>query len=308
MSRFLDPRSDIVFKRIFGEHPDILRDFLNGLLPFENERQFIVSLEYLPSEQVPDIPLIKNSVVDVRCMDAAGRQFIVEMQMAWTNAFLQRVLFNASKAYVRQLEKGEKYEMLCPVYGLSLLDDTYDPDPDCYYHDYRIVEAGKPERVLEGLRLVFVELPKYRETRPLEARKVRWAWLTFLREAGNAGRHDHPSVAEFREAVGINEPLLKAMAIAEECGFNPLQLERYDAFWDSVSRERTLMSGKFKEGRAEGLEEGRAVGLEEGRAAGLEEGRAAGILQAAAAMKAAGVDAGIIAQATGLSAGRITEL
>jgi hypothetical protein len=29
-----------------------------------------------------------------------------------------------------------------------------------YYHDYRIVEVGKPEKVLEGLRLVFVELPK----------------------------------------------------------------------------------------------------------------------------------------------------
>ena len=42
MSRFLDPRSDIVFKRIFGEHPDILRDFLNGLLPFETVSETIV--------------------------------------------------------------------------------------------------------------------------------------------------------------------------------------------------------------------------------------------------------------------------
>ncbi|MCU0779986.1 MAG: Rpn family recombination-promoting nuclease/putative transposase [Akkermansiaceae bacterium] len=41
MSRFLDPRSDIVFKRIFGEHPEILRDFLNNLLPFEDDREFI---------------------------------------------------------------------------------------------------------------------------------------------------------------------------------------------------------------------------------------------------------------------------
>jgi len=49
------------------------------------------------------------------------------------------------------------------VYGLSILDDTYDADPESYYHDYRIVESGKPERVLEGLRLVFIELPKYRE-------------------------------------------------------------------------------------------------------------------------------------------------
>jgi len=296
MTRFLDPRSDMVFKRIFGEHPEILREFLNGVLPFENESEFIVSLEYLPGEQVPDIPLIKNSIVDVRCKDASGRQFIVEMQMAWTNAFLQRVLFNASKAYVRQLEKGERYEMLCPVYGLSILDDTYEPDPDSYYHDYRIVESGRPERVLEGLRLVFIELPKYRETRPKEARKLRWAWLKFLQEAGHAGTHGHATVEEFREQVGITEPLRKAMSIAEECSFSPAQLERYDSFWDAVSRERTLMSGKFAEGRADGRAEGRA------------EGETLGLLKAAAGMKALGIELAAISQITGLTVERIADL
>ena len=296
MTRFLDPRSDIVFKRIFGEHPEILREFLNGVLPFENESEFIVSLEYLPGEQVPDIPLIKNSIVDVRCKDASGRQFIVEMQMAWTNAFLQRVLFNASKAYVRQLEKGERYEMLCPVYGLSILDDTYDPDPDSYYHDYRIVESGKPERVLDGLRLVFIELPKYRENRPKEARKLRWAWLKFLQEAGHAGTHGHATVEEFREQVGITEPLRKAMSIAEECGFSSAQLERYDSFWDAVSRERTLMSAKFAEG------------LAEGETLGLAKGEALGLLKAAASMKSLGIEPQVIAEATGLSIERIAGL
>jgi len=250
MARFLDPRSDIVFKRIFGEHPEILQDFLNGLLPFEDESQFITELEYLPVEQVPDIPLIKNSIVDVRCKDASGRQFIVEMQMEWTSAFLQRVLFNASKAYVRQLEKGEQYELLCPVYGLSILDATFDPDPDHYYHDYRIIATGRPEQVLEGLRLVFVELPKYRKTQPQEVRKLRWAWLTFLREAGHAGQAGHPTAEEFRARVCLNEPLRQALQIAEECGFTPAQLERYDSFWDAVSCQRTLMSARYAEGKA----------------------------------------------------------
>ena len=332
MTRFLDPRSDIVFKRIFGEHPEILREFLNGVLPFEDESEFIVSLEYLPGEQVPDIPLIKNSIVDVRCKDASGRQFIVEMQMAWTNAFLQRVLFNASKAYVRQLEKGERYEMLCPVYGLSILDDTYDPDPDSYYHDYRIVESGKPERVLDGLRLVFIELPKYRENRPKEARKLRWAWLKFLQEAGHAGTHGHATVEEFREQVGITEPLRKAMSIAEECGFSSAQLERYDSFWDAVSRERTLMSAKFADGLAEGLAEGETLGLAKGEALGLAKGEtlglakgetlglakgevlglakgeALGLLKAAASMKSLGIEPQVIAEATGLSIERIAGL
>lgn len=296
MTRFLDPRSDIVFKRIFGEHPEILRDFLNGVLPFEDESQFIAELNYLPSEQVPDIPVIKNSIVDVRCKDAAGRQFIVEMQMEWTTAFLQRVLFNASKAYVRQLEKGERYELLCPVWGLSILDATYDSDPDHYYHDYRIVEAGQPEHVLEGLRLIFVELPKYRENRPQAARKLRWAWLKFLREASQAGNQGQPSPEEFRQQVGLSESLRQALQISEECGFTPAQLERYDAFWDAVSRERTLLSGRFAEGKAEGHAEGKA------------EGKAETLLETAAAMKAAGIAPDAIARITGLAVARIAEL
>ncbi|MEI7911355.1 MAG: Rpn family recombination-promoting nuclease/putative transposase [Verrucomicrobiota bacterium] len=279
---------------------------------FEAESEFITSLEYLPGEQVPDIPLIKNSIVDVRCKDASGRQFIVEMQMAWTNAFLQRVLFNASKAYVRQLEKGERYEMLCPVYGLSILDDTFDPDPDTYYHDYRIVESGKPERVLEGLRLVFIELPKYRESHPKEARKLRWAWLKFLQEAGNAGTQGHATVEEFREEVGITEPLRQAMSIAEECGFSPAQLQHYDSFWDAVSCERTLMGAKFAEGLAEGRLEGRLEGRVEGETRGLAmgrtEGETLGLLKAAAGMKALGIEPQVIAQATGLSIEQIAEL
>ena len=292
MAHFLDPRSDLVFKRIFGEHPEILRNFLNGMLPFSDESQYIASLEYLPSEQVPDIPVIKNSIVDVRCKDASGRQFIVEMQMQWTGSFLQRVLFNASKAYVRQLEKSESYDLLCPVWGLSLLDATFDPDPDAYYHDYQIVEIGNPQRVLEGLRLIFVELPKYRETNPQDARKLRWAWLKFLREAGDAGSQGHLSVEEFSAQVGINEPLRQALGIAEECGFTREQLALYDGFWDAVRIERSLLSGKFAEGKAEGK----------------AEGRAEGVLETAAGMKAADIAAETIARITGLPMDRIAQL
>ncbi|MCE3231030.1 MAG: hypothetical protein K0R52_958 [Alphaproteobacteria bacterium] len=30
---FLDPRADVVFKKIFGQHPDLIKSFLNNLLP-----------------------------------------------------------------------------------------------------------------------------------------------------------------------------------------------------------------------------------------------------------------------------------
>ena len=34
--RYLDPRADLTFKKIFGEHPDLTTSFLNALLPFKD--------------------------------------------------------------------------------------------------------------------------------------------------------------------------------------------------------------------------------------------------------------------------------
>ena len=113
--RYLNPKADLTFKKVFGEHPDLVASFLNALLPFDSPEERIEHVEYLPSELVPQTPLRKNSIVDVRCKDKRGRQFIVEMQMVWSSEFKQRVLFNASKAYVRQIAGGEDYELLFTV-------------------------------------------------------------------------------------------------------------------------------------------------------------------------------------------------
>jgi len=264
MERLLDPRSDVVFKRIFGEHPEILRSFLNALLPFDHPEEEIESLEYLPPEQVPSLPLFKNTIVDVRCQDRLGRQFIVEMQMNWTNAFLQRVLFNASKAYVRQLEKGDEYELLKPVIGLSLLNDKFPGNGADSYHHYRLVKVGDTGQIIRDLQLVFVELPKDQESRPGEARLLRWAWLRFLREAGDAGTAGHPSTEELVNEIAVSGEVRRAIEIARESAFTPGELETYDRFWDAVRRERTLISGSRKEGLQEGIQEGIRIGEERG--------------------------------------------
>ena len=49
---FADLKNDFVFRRIFATHPEILRGLLNDLLDRSGE-EAIVSLEYLPSEQLP---------------------------------------------------------------------------------------------------------------------------------------------------------------------------------------------------------------------------------------------------------------
>ncbi len=263
--RYLDPRNDVVFKRIFGEHEGILRSFLNALLPLPDDGQ-IVSLEYLPAEQVPELPLFKNTIVDVRCKDEKGRQFIVEMQMNWTNAFLQRVLFNASKAYVRQLERAERYELLQPVIGLSLLDDIFRSDTEQFYHHYQLAEESQPNAVIEGIKLVFIELPKFKAEK-LE-RKLAVAWLRFLRETGDVNTASEAEAFD-REISSAAPEIQEAVTLTREAAFSPGELEAYDRYWDGVRTERTLLAGKTAEAEAKGREAGRA----EGEAVGIQRGR-----------------------------------
>jgi predicted transposase/invertase (TIGR01784 family) len=77
--RFLDPKADVVFKKIFGQHPDLIKSFLNGILPLP-EGCLIKTITYLTPEQPPRIPSMKNTIVDVKCTDQKDRVFIAEMQ------------------------------------------------------------------------------------------------------------------------------------------------------------------------------------------------------------------------------------
>lgn len=249
--RYLDPKADLTFKKVFGEHPALVISLLNALLPFETDDEKIESVEYLPIELVPDTPLKKNSIVDVRCRDKRGRIFIVEMQMIWSPAFMHRVLFNASKAYVRQIDKSEKFELLQPVYSLNLVDDIFLPDVEEYYHDYRIVHMEHSDKVIEGLRFIFVELPKFKP-HSFSEKKMQVLWLRYLTEV------DEKTRVVPQELMDVPE-IKMAVEQLEESAFNDAQLWGYDDFWDAVRVEKTLVSdvqNKYREGMEQGIKQG----------------------------------------------------
>lgn len=44
----MDPKADLTFKKVFGEHKDLVISFLNALLPFESEEDEISEvIEYM---------------------------------------------------------------------------------------------------------------------------------------------------------------------------------------------------------------------------------------------------------------------
>ena len=267
----MDPKADLTFKKVFGEHKDLVISFLNALLPFESDEDEISEvIEYMDPELRPRNPLKKDSVVDLRCRDARGRQFVVEMQMMWTSEFKQRVLFNASKAYVSQLDIGHDYELLQPVYSLNLVNDTY-TEGDVWYHDYRMVSVEETNEVIEGLRLIFIELPKFKPD-SFSRRRMQVLWLRYLTEI-NAKTRQVPE-----ELMAVPE-IHKAVEELEESAFTDQQLLVYDKFWDMVSTSRTLINGAIRRGLREGMQKGMEKGLKKGMEKGMEKGLQQGLKQ-----------------------------
>lgn len=273
--KYLDPKADLTFKKIFAGHPDLLISLLNALLPLKRNQQ-IKSIEYLPTELVPVDPIHKDTIVDVRCRDVEGRQFVVEMQMAWTDAFKQRVLFNASKAYVSQAEMGCKYEDLQPVYSLNLVNEIFEKDMKEYKHNYHIVHDKRTKKVIEGLCFTFIELPKF-HPHTMKEKRMTVLWLRFLTEI-NDKTQEVP--AELLESPEIS----KALEEVKISAFTAEELRAYDKFWDRVSSEKTLMEGRYDEGKQDKA------------------------LEIAQNLKSAGMDVDTICKMTGLSKEEIEEL
>ena len=254
--KYLDPKADLTFKKIFGKHPDLLTSLLNALLPLGDDEQ-IRSIEYLPSELVPELYQHKNSIVDVLCKDVSGRKFCVEMQMEWSNSFKQRVLFNASKLYVAQAKKSEKYNELRPVYSLNLVNDVFEHDmPDTFIHNYRIVHDKDSDKVIDGLHFTFIELPKF-TPHSISDKRMMVLWLRFLTEI-NADTREVSA-----DLLG-NPEINKALEELKISAFNEDELRAYDKFWDSVRVEKTLQHDSYQEGVAEGMAEGMAKGMAKG--------------------------------------------
>lgn len=243
MAKYLDPRADLTFKKIFGEHKNLIISLLNAMLPLKDDER-VESIEYWPAEKIPDrTEAEKYSIVDVCCKDNKKREFIVEMQMTWTDSFTNRVLLNASKAYVAQTERKMKYACLQPVYALNFVNEIFLKDVDEYYHYYHLVHDKYTDKVIDGLHLIFIELPKFKPTSFLEKR-MQVLWLRFLTEIDE---NTKVVPAELLENAEVNE----ALEILERAAFSDVEMWAYDKFWDRVRCQLTYEDDIKKKVKAE---------------------------------------------------------
>ncbi len=278
---FADPKTDFIFKRIFGSEPHkhLLIKLLNTLLELAEGRR-ITDLSYLSSEQKVTLPEMKLSVVDVKCIDQMDTRYVVEMQLFNVQGFEERVIYNASKAFTMQLRTAEDYRNLKGVVGVTLCDFSLWPDPPAadapavpMLSRWRMQEQHTGIPGLPQVQYVFLELAKY-AAGPHPSELVD-KWALFFREAEN--------LEVIPPELDV-EPFREAFEIARTAQLSEAEYEAYEQakMAEQDARGALGLAGEQGEarGRAEGRVEGRTEGRAEGRAEGRVEGRVEGQEQA----------------------------
>lgn len=298
-SKFLDPKNDVAFRRIFGteKNKDILIHFLNDILGFTG-KDAIQDIEFLSTILDPDIAAKKQSIVDVLCRDENGVQVIVEMQVAKTKGFEKRAQYYAAKAYSRQANKGDQYEDLKEIIFIAIADCILFPDKSEYKSKHTIRDEDTNEHDLKDFYFTFIELPKFPKTKEDQLESIVEKWVYFFKYA------EETSERELERIIGSDVIIKKAYEELNRFNWSEKEFIAYEQEIKRIRDEKAVLAQKLDDAREKGIE----IGRQEGILIGHQKGRAEGKIEVAKNLLKAGVSIDIIAQTTGLPKAEIVQL
>ncbi|MBF0342990.1 MAG: Rpn family recombination-promoting nuclease/putative transposase [Nitrospirae bacterium] len=258
--RFVDVKSDIAFKKIFGNEgkKEILISFLNAVLGLSGDRE-IGDVEILNPYQAPKIEGLKDTILDIRAVDKRGVTFIVEIQIQKKKGFEKRVLYYTSKAYVGQLEKGDDYPKLNQVIYIGIVDFKIFKG-DNYLTRHLILNTDTFKHELKDFEFNFIELPKFAKGED-DLESIIDKWIHFIKNAYSLDMV--PKCADFVE-------LREAYNIANEIAWSKKEFEVYEYWQIRLQDERGALENSFDEGKIEGRLEGLIEGERKGLIKGIE--------------------------------------
>ncbi|MFT0819941.1 MULTISPECIES: Rpn family recombination-promoting nuclease/putative transposase [Wolbachia] len=283
LSKFLDPKLDLTFKKIFGteRNKNILIHFLNDILGC-TEVNTIQEVEFLSTIMDPEIASDKQSIVDVLCRDSSGNRYIIEMQLTRDKGFEKRAQLYAAKAYSRQADKSGKYVDLKKIFFIAISNCTLFPDKLDYISSHTIRDEKTNEHDLKDFQFIFIELPKFPKNRAEQLESVVDRWLFFFKYADETTDEDLRKIAE-------KSPIIKlAYDELDKFHWNEKDLIAYEERIMDLRKEEAILEYRLDLAK--------------------EEGRKEREIEVAKNLLKAGVSFNIIAQTTGLSMSEIKEL
>jgi predicted transposase/invertase (TIGR01784 family) len=253
LSKFLDPKNDVAFRKVFGseEHKDILIHFINDMLGLYGNDQ-VEDVTFLSPIQDPEIASKKQSIVDVLCKDKNGVQMIVEMQVAPTKGFEKRAQYYAAKAYSRQLNRGSdedgKYSSLKEVIFIAISDSIIFKDKIEYKSDHVILDKKTYEHDLKDFSFTFIELPKFTKNNISDLENIVEKWCYFFKHAKETSEED------LKKLIGSDLVIEKAYDALNQFNWSEIELIAYEEELKRIRDNIAALDYQFEKGIEKGIE------------------------------------------------------
>lgn len=247
--KFISPKIDYAFKKIFGsdQSTEILISFLNAII-YDGE-EIIQSLTIKNPYNPGQVISLKDTYLDVKATLADGSIVVIEMQIASMSAFNKRVAYNLAKAYVNQLVTGEDYPLLNPAIAVTITDFNLFKETEDVINKFVFQEENQKFEILnKELRLIFVELPKFRKTLS-ELKTLSDKWIYFLKETS--------SLEEIPKNLAEISEIRFALNLANQANMTVEELEIVDRRGVMLQDERGRITYAEERGREKGKIEGK---------------------------------------------------
>ena len=276
---YLSPKSDFVFKKIFGDpnNVDILADFLKATLdiPAEEYERIDISDTHLNKREFED----KTGILNLKITTKSGTIIDVEIQKASLADMDKRVIFYLSRLITDQLGDGDPYEKIKRSIIILIADYDFIKDSNKYHNVWRLRDkTGKDFSDLVEINTIeLTKVPKEKDGNLL------WSWLKFF---------NSKSQEEFKDISTESQKIAKAVnvlgIISQDKDARTIYRADQKKQMDDQAKikwaleegvRQGLKQGKI-DGKLEGLKEGeikgKLEGLKEGKLEGLKEGEIKG--------------------------------
>ena len=207
LSRFLDPKNDIAFKKIFGseKNKDILIHFINDILELKDNKE-ITEVEFLSPIQEPEIA--------------------IKMQVDPTLGFEKRAQYYAAKAYCRQTNRGSgddgKYANLKEIIFIAIADCILFPDKKNYKSDHVILDKENYDHDLKDFYFTFIELPKFKKEKIEELENMVEKWCYLFKYAKRTTKED------LEKIIGSDLVIERAYEALDQFSWDEKELIAYE--------------------------------------------------------------------------------
>lgn len=276
--RLLNPKTDYVFKRIFGYkgNEDVTASLLSAIL---EHKVTDLKLDTNPILD-KDYPEDKIGILDVRAKLDNSINCDIEIQVINQKEIQKRILFYWSKLYIQSIKKGQNYSNLEKAIVILIADFEVEGLEEIkkYISKWSIREEKYKDIILTDImELYIIELPKFKKHKEKNENILLNSWIKFIENPEELDMSIEMSKEDIRDLERARE-ILEDISASER--------ERYLA----EQREIQIMD---------------KYAIEEH---GYDRGVKQGITSVAKKLKENNIDIKIISDSTGLTKEEIEKL